>query len=281
MKALLSIDVEDWFQVENLKQAISKDSWEHNLSRVERNIELILNLLKERNTKATFFVLGWIAERHPELIKKIFNEGHEIGCHGYNHDLLSNLTHENFHQDLLKAKNVLEDITGENIIGYRAPSFSITDWAIDIICNLGFKYDSSYFPISAHKRYGKLKNIKPQKSSLFEIKNNFYQVMLSYVEFGKIKLPWAGGLYFRAIPYSIFKSGIKNILSNKDYYLFYIHPWEFDPEQPRIKNIKLNYRLRHYTNLNKTEDKFKKLIRDFSFCPIKDIIPETSENIKK
>jgi len=281
VKALLSIDVEDWFQVENLKQAISRDSWEHNLSRVERNIELILKLLNEKNTKATFFVLGWIAERHPDLIKKIFNEGHEIGCHGYNHDLLSNLSQDNFYKDIAKAKNILEDITGESIIGYRAPSFSITEWAIDIISTLGFRYDSSYFPISAHKRYGKLKNIKSQKSPLFEIKNNFYQVMLSYVELGKIKLPWAGGLYFRAIPYSIFKSGIKNILSNKDYYLFYIHPWEFDPEQPRIKNIKLNYRLRHYTNLNKTEGKFKKLISDFSFCPIKDIIPPKSRNIKK
>lgn len=281
MKALLSIDVEDWFQVENLKQAINRDSWEHNLSRVERNVELILELLNKRNTKATFFVLGWIAERHSSLIKRIFNEGHEIGCHGYNHDLLPNLSRENFYQDVLKTKNILEDIIGEKIIGYRAPSFSITEWALEIIISLGFRYDSSYFPIAAHNRYGKLKDIKRQQSSLFEIKNNFYQVMLSYIEIGKVKLPWAGGLYFRAIPYGIFKRGIKNILLNKNYYLFYIHPWEFDPEQPKVKNVKLNYRLRHYTNLDKTENKFKKLIRDFNFCPIREIIPQINENTKK
>jgi polysaccharide deacetylase family protein (PEP-CTERM system associated) len=276
MKSLLSIDVEDWFQVENLKQAIYRNSWELNISRIERNINLILGLLNEKNTKATFFVLGWIAERYPSLIKQIYVEGHEIGCHGYNHDLLYSLTQKKFHQDVLKAKNILEDITGEKVIGYRAPSFSITDWAIDIISSLGFKYDSSYFPIAVHNRYGKLKNFRYPYKPVSEIRKDFYQVMLSYVEVGNVKLPWAGGLYFRVIPYNIFKNGIKNILTKKDYYLFYIHPWEFDPEQPRIKNIKFNYRLRHYTNLNKTEGKFKKLLRDFKFSPIRDVIPLVS-----
>ncbi len=278
MKALLSIDVEDWFQVENLKQAIYRDSWESKISRIERNINLILELLKEKDTKATFFVLGWIAERHPLLIKSIHDEGHEIGCHGYNHDLLSSLSKEKFYQDVLKTKDLLENITGEKVLGYRAPSFSITDWAIDTIRSLGFRYDSSYFPIAAHGRYGKLKGFKIPEDSVFEIRENFFQVMLSYVELGKLKLPWAGGLYFRVIPYNIFKLGVKSVLLKKNHYLFYIHPWEFDPEQPRVKNIKLNYRLRHYTNLDKTENKFKKLLGDFSFYPIKEIIPTTGKN---
>ncbi|MDR3628197.1 MAG: DUF3473 domain-containing protein [Ignavibacteriaceae bacterium] len=279
MKPLLSIDVEDWFQVENLKQAISKETWGLNKSRIERNINLILGLLNERNVKATFFVLGWIAERYPSLIKLIYDEGHEIGCHGYNHDLLISLSRDDFYQDVLKAKNILENITGERVLGYRAPSFSITDSAIDIINSLGFRYDSSYFPISIHKRYGKLKNFSIPDNSISEIRENFFEVMLSYVEQGKLKLPWAGGLYFRVTPYNIFKSGINNILAKREYYLFYIHPWEFDPGQPRITNIKLNYRLRHYTNLDKTEEKFKKLIRDFSFTPIRDIIPHMNKNL--
>lgn len=274
MKSLLSIDVEDWFQVENLKQAIRRESWELNVSRIERNINLILDLLKQNNTKATFFVLGWIAKRYPLLIKNIFKEGHEIGCHGYNHDLLRSLSHDKFYEDVFNAKKILEDIIGEKVVGYRAPSFSITDWALDILKSLGFQYDSSYFPIAIHNRYGKLNGFKDSNNSILEIRRDFYQVTLSYVSLSKLKLPWAGGLYFRLIPYNIFKFGVNKILNQKDYYLFYIHPWEFDPEQPKIKDINLNYRLRHYINLNKTERKFKRLLNDFQFTPIRDIIPE-------
>jgi polysaccharide deacetylase family protein (PEP-CTERM system associated) len=272
MKTLLSIDVEDWFQVENLKQAIDKDSWGDKISRIDRNINLILDLLKQKDVKATFFVLGWIAERYPSLIKKIHNVGHEIACHGYNHELVYTLSPEKFLQDVSKAKNILEDITGENIIGYRAPSFSITNWAFDILISLGFKYDSSLFLTITHNRYGKLTNFNIPKNAVFEIKKGFYQVKLSSLDLWGIKLPWSGGFYFRFIPYTIFKYGIKEILRKKGVYLFYIHPWEFDPEQPRVNNIKLNYKLRHYTNLTKTADNFKKLLVDFDFCPIKEAI---------
>ncbi len=280
MKALLSIDVEDWFQVENLKQAIDRKSWNSYESRVEKNINLILQLLDDRNTKATFFVLGWIAEKHPALIKKIFNEGHEIACHGYNHELVYSLSPEKFHEDVSSAKKLLEDITGDRIIGYRAPNFSITDSAIDILSSLNFRYDSSLFPIILHNRYGRLNNFPVNNKTIFEIKKNFFQIELSYYEFLNLKLPWAGGFYFRFIPYYIFNKGINSILKNKEYYIFYIHPWEFDPGQPRIKNIKLNYKLRHYTNLHKTENKFKRLIQDFRFSPIREIILPVKENLK-
>jgi polysaccharide deacetylase family protein (PEP-CTERM system associated) len=274
MKKLLSIDVEDWFQVENLKDAIERKSWEYCASRVERNINLILQLLNETNSKATFFVLGWIAQRFPGLIKTIYSEGHEIACHGYNHELVYKMDRKQFKSDVGRAKGVLQDITGDNIIGYRAPSFSITDWAFDVLIENGFKYDSSLFPTIAHGRYGKLKNYKIPDSPIFEIKNNFYQVMLSSLDVGNMKIPWAGGFYFRFTPYKIFNWGIKKILKNKGAYLFYIHPWEFDPEQPRIKNIKLNYQFRHYTNLRYTEIKFKKLLSDFDFIPVKNALPD-------
>ena len=272
MTTLLSIDVEDWFQVENLKQAITKESWDNKVSRVERNINLILEMLEQRNTKGTFFILGWIAEKHPLLIKKICEGGHEIACHGYGHDLVSSLTHEKFKQDVSSAKNILEDLTGKKVIGYRAPNFSITDWSIDVLISLGFKYDSSLFPIVGHSRYGKLKKVTKPYKAVFEIQDGFYQVMLSYLDAGRVKVPWAGGLYFRLMPYAIFKSGIKKIIRQKGLYVFYIHPWEFDPAQPKIDNIKLNYKLRHYSNLKTTEIKFQRLLQDFNFCPIRDAI---------
>ena len=276
MKTMLSVDVEDWFQVDNLRQAIDRNTWDGNISRVERNVDLILELLDENSSKATFFILGWIAERYPELIKKINNEGHEIACHGYNHELVYSLSEQSFKHDVLKAKKILEDITGAMVIGYRAPNFSITDWSIDVLDSLSFRYDSSLFPTISHKRYGKIKNLKIPQNSIFEIRNGFYQVMLSYLEVVYLKIPWSGGFYFRFIPYSIFKVGIKNILKERGSYLFYIHPWEFDPEQPKIKNIKLQYKFRHYSNLKKTEKKFEKLVSEFNFRPIKDLIPPTS-----
>lgn len=275
MKTLLSIDVEDWFQVDNLKQAITRESWDGNVSRVERNVDVILNCLSHGNSSATFFLLGWIADRFPLLVKKIHNEGHEIACHGYNHELVYSISPVNFKKDITKTKNILEDIIGENVLGYRAPNFSITDWAIDILQELGFKYDSSLFLTVAHNRYGKLKDFQIPDKPIFELKNGFYQVMLSYNKYAGIKLPWSGGFYFRFIPYRIFKGGIDKILKDKGIYIFYIHPWEFDPNQPRVKNINLQYKFRHYTNLEKTESKFKKLLSDYRFSAIKTMIPQS------
>ena len=273
MRTLLSVDVEDWFQVDNLKQAISRESWDGNVSRVERNVNLILDLLSKHNSSATFFILGWIAERFQGLIKDIHTQGHEIACHGYNHELVYSLSEENFKDDVLRAKAILENITGEKVLGYRAPNFSITDWAIDILISLDFKYDSSLFLTFAHDRYGKLKNYKFQSDLIFELKNDFYQVMLSHLEIVNYKIPWSGGFYFRFIPYRIFKKGIDRILKKKGTYNFYIHPWEFDPKQPRVKNINLQYKFRHYSNLKSTEMKFTRLLEDYEFLPLKTAIP--------
>jgi polysaccharide deacetylase family protein (PEP-CTERM system associated) len=277
MKFLLSVDVEDWFQVDNLKQAISRDSWEGNISRVERNVDIILEQLNRHNSKATFFILGWIAERFPKLIKKIHSQNHEIACHGYNHDLVYSLSSENFRQDVSRTKYILENITGEKVIGYRAPNFSITDWAIDELISMGFRYDSSLFLTFAHNRYGKLKHYKVSGNTIFNLKDDFYQVMLSNLDMLRIKIPWSGGFYFRFIPYPIFKMGISKILKNKEVYVFYIHPWEFDPAQPKVRNISLQYKFRHYVNLKNTELKFKKLLSDFTFSTIKTAIPNNQK----
>lgn len=274
MNNLLSVDVEDWFQVDNLKQAITRESWDTKLSRVERNVDLILELLDGNKSSATFFILGWIAERYPQLVKKIYNQGHEVACHGYNHELVYSLSPEKFKNDVERTKNILEQTIGDKIIGYRAPNFSITDWAIDTLISLGFRYDSSLFLSIVQSRYGKLDSYKVSGDTVFNIKDGFYQIMLSNINLGSLKLPWAGGFYFRFIPYWIFKMGVNKILKDKGIYTFYIHPWEFDPKQPKVKNISFQYKFRHYTNLSKTEVKFVKLLKDYRFLAINSALPK-------
>lgn len=272
MNVLMSIDVEDWFQVENLNSAISRSEWKSKQSRVEKNVDLILEILSNNNSKATFFVLGWIANEYPDLIKKISNYGHEIASHGYAHDLIYNLDKSEFLEDVKKSKHLLEDITGKEVFGYRAPCFSITDWAIDTLIDLGFKYDASLFPTLLHDRYGKIKTYKIDDKPVFELKSGFYMVTLSCLSFFNKKIPWAGGGYFRIMPYFIYKVGVKKILKEQNYFCFYIHPWEFDPGQPRVDNIKFLYKFRHYNNLKATTNKYKRLVNDFKFCSIIDIL---------
>lgn len=272
MKALMSVDVEDWFQVENLNSVIKKSDWSLKEFRVEKNVETILEVLSKNNTKATFFVLGWIAEKFPELIKKISDNGHEIASHGYGHDLIYNLDKNEFKNDVIKSKSILEDITGKQVYGYRAPSFSITDWAVDILIDTGFLYDTSLFQSFTHDRYGKLTGFEIEDKPIFELKKGFYQVKLSCLSLLNKNIPWAGGGYFRMIPYFLFKRGVKNILIKQNIFCFYIHPWEFDPEQPRVKNIKLQYKFRHYNNLKSTKNNFERLVSDFNFSRIIDAL---------
>ncbi|HMS65228.1 MAG TPA: polysaccharide deacetylase family protein [Ignavibacteria bacterium] len=277
MKLLLGIDVEDWFQVENLKNVIKIETWNSRESRIERNTELILSLLKEKNIKATFFVVGWIAEKFPELIKKISNDGHEIACHGYSHLSSNQMDEKELYIDINKAKKILEKIVGDKIYGYRAPNFSISTGLIRILNELGFSYDSSLMDSDFIKKYNKIGNNKINCSKSFRFKNNICELQLSTLKFFNRNIPWAGGAMFRFMPYSIFKKGMEKIISENGYYNFYIHPWEFDPVQPRLKKVKFKYRFRHYHNLEKTEKRFSKLLNDFSFSSYRDYLIEYPE----
>ena len=272
-KLLMSVDVEDWFQVENLQGGIPRESWEGRELRVERNVDLILELLRTGSSRSTFFVLGWVAERLPQVVRKVHAEGHEIACHGHGHGLVYKLSPASFREDVSRSKRLLEDTTGAPVVGYRAPNFSITDWAVDVLLELGFRYDSSLFPTIAHDRYGKLVNLPSGDAGVLEIRPGFYEILLSCLRMGGKNIPWAGGGYFRLIPYRLFRSGIGRIVRQTGLYSFYIHPWEFDPDQPRVENIKSQYRLRHYTNLGKTEPRFKRLVKDFRFVPYRDALP--------
>lgn len=271
---LLSIDVEDWFQVENLKGAVSKASWPEQQFRVEANMDWLLETLAETDTKATFFILGWVAERLPELVVRIYKEGHEVASHGYGHDLVYTLSADAFREDLARSKGFLEALTGTRVLGYRAPSFSITDWAIDALLEAGFVYDSSLFPTSAHDRYGRLSTPIPDKP-FFLLRDGFYQVPLSYLPLLGAKVPWAGGGYFRLFPYPLFEAGVRRIAQVRGVYTFYIHPWEFDPGQPRLSTVGWSYRFRHYRNLHKTRARFSRLVRTFAFEPIRNLLPPT------
>jgi polysaccharide deacetylase family protein (PEP-CTERM system associated) len=263
----MSVDVEDWFQVENLKPVIPRATWDTREARVERNTMRILELLGERGARSTFFVLGWIAERHPGLIRRIAEAGHEIASHGYGHDLIYNLSEEEFRADVSRCKNVLEDLTGQRVTGYRAPSFSITDWAVPILQELGFEYDSSLFPTVAHDRYGHLTGVDSGQPIL-ELRPGFFEMSISCLRVGKRGLPWGGGGYFRIMPYFPWRAGVRRILRSGAPYMFYIHPWEIDPGQPRVDGLGVLSRFRHYANLDACEDRFRAFLSDFQWTSV-------------
>jgi len=266
---LLSFDVEDWFQVENLREAIPRTSWNRYELRVVENTQRLLEILERHNTKATFFVLGWIADKVPKLIKEIHRAGHEIASHGYEHELIYKQPPKVFRADVHRSKSLLEDLTGEAVLGYRAPSFSITETAIDVLIEEGFVYDSSLFPFTLHDRYGKMP-LSPEKNSqgIITLRPHFFEILIPTLQFFGMRVPWGGGGYFRVLPYKVFLWGVRKILSNQGNYLFYLHPWEIDPGQPRIQSIRPMYRFRHYVNLGSTEAKLKRLLTDFHFFPI-------------
>jgi polysaccharide deacetylase family protein (PEP-CTERM system associated) len=271
--AAMSIDVEDWFQVENLKPVVARATWDSRESRVVRNTNRILDLLEEHRARATFFVLGWVAERQPELIRRIAAGGHEIASHGYGHDLIYTLSPAEFRADVERGKKLLEDGTGQRVLGYRAPSFSITDWAVSILQDLGFEYDSSVFPTVAHDRYGRLTGVDLGQPIL-ELRPGFHEVSISCLPLGKRGLPWGGGGYFRMLPYAAWRGGVRRILGSGAPYVFYIHPWEIDPGQPRMRGLSAVSRFRHYLNLARCEDRFARLLADFSWTTVKSLLEQ-------
>lgn len=264
----LSFDVEDWFQVENLKSAIPRSAWENCPLRVERSTQKILEILRERQVRATFFFLGWVAERCPGLVREVQREGHEIASHGYAHELIYNLTPERFREDARRAKGILEDLAGMAVVGYRAPSFTIverTRWALDCLKEEGFTYDSSVFPLTWHDRYG----FKECGTVPFEWPNGLLEVPVAVSRMGRLSLPVGGGGYFRLCPYVVFRNLLRRINQQGDAFTFYLHPWEFDPHQPRVP-VKLSHRFRHYVNLAETGSRLRRIIGDFRFEPIRD-----------
>lgn len=289
---MLTFDIEDWFQVENLRPIFPVTTWNKQQLRVEQNTHKILDLLDSitslpnsanaRNLfytpKGTFFILGWIAERCPQLIKEIVDRGHEVASHGHNHMMCNHLKIKDLKEDLIRSKKTIEDITGIEVKGYRAPSFSISDSTLELVRMVGYRYDSSYNNFSRHGRYGTISvNGSMNSGQAIRIEKNFVELPISNLEIGLHTLPWGGGGYFRFLPPLIFKAGVKHILKQSNTYTFYIHPWELDPHQPRVKNLNMQSSWRHYLNLNKTQSRLHNLITVFKQC----IYPTCSQYINK
>jgi len=258
---ILTFDIEEWFQVENLKGAIKRADWKSKKSSVEANTLKILDMLEKHQISATFFVLGWIAEKNPQLVRTIIDKGHEVACHGYEHDIAYSLENDVLYEDLQKSKRILEDISGQKVLGYRAPSFSISDQVLQNLKKLEFIYDSSYNPFRWNERYGRIKSkLTPLANGCYLTEHGLLEIPLSTTEFFNMILPVGGGAYFRIMPFFIFRLLVKSLLKSRGFYTFYLHPWELEPQQERIKNVKLNFKFRHYYGLDKTEFKFEKLI---------------------
>ncbi len=264
----MSIDVEDYFHVAALSHVIKPSQWDSLPSRVVQNTERLLELFKQYDVKSTFFVLGWVAERFPDLIRKLSDDGHEIASHGYSHQLIYNQSREIFREETIRSKKLLEDITGNPVHGYRAASYSITReslWALDILCEAGFNWDSSIFPIR-HDRYGIPDSPKAPYSIQTESGNVIREFPLTTAKVFGLSVPAAGGGYFRQFPYPLFRYLFRNAsgLGTRPQ-MFYLHPWEIDPDQPRYNNASWFSRFRHYTNLDQCYGRLETLLQDFRF----------------
>jgi polysaccharide deacetylase family protein (PEP-CTERM system associated) len=269
----LTVDVEDYFQVSAFDALVRREDWPRLESRVARNTERLLTLFERAGARATFFVLGWVAERCPQLIRRIHASGHELASHSYAHRLVYDTTPDEFRADLRRAQAAIGDAAGVTVRGYRAPSYSIVErslWALDVLVEEGYAYDSSIYPIR-HDRYGIPKwdryihRVQRSAGQLWELPGSTIQRLTA-------NLPIGGGGYFRLLPYGWTRYGIRELNEKEGQpAIFYIHPWEIDPDQPRL-NAGVLTRFRHYRNLDRTETRLTQLLADFSFGAISDVL---------
>jgi polysaccharide deacetylase family protein (PEP-CTERM system associated) len=263
----LTIDVEDYFQVSAFAPHVRRSDWDTMECRVERNIDQILALLADADATATFFTLGWIAERYAPLIRRIVDAGHEVASHGFGHERASAQPRAEFLADIALAKAILEDVTGSDVHGYRAPSFSVgvsNPWAFDAIVEAGYRYSSSIYPIR-HDHYG----MPDAPRFAHEVRPGLLEIPVATVRVMRANLPAGGGGYFRLLPYALSRWSIRRVNARDGQpAMFYFHPWELDPEQPRIPGAGAKTRFRHYVNLQRTAPRLKQLLRDFRWSRV-------------
>lgn len=262
-RGAMTVDVEDYFQVQAFARVIPREAWERIPRRVEANTERILEAFAAAGVSATFFVLGWIAERHPALVRKIVSCGHELASHGYDHRRVDQLDEAQFRTDVGRTRRLLEDIGGVAVRGYRAPTFSIgsrNPWAFAALAAEGYAYSSSVYPVR-HDLYGMP---EAPRFPFRPLGGTLWEIPMTTLRLGKRNFPWAGGGYFRLFPYGLYRLGLKRVLRREHRpAIFYFHPWEIDPDQPRVPNCSLRSRVRHRLNLGATEGRIRRLLRDF------------------
>jgi polysaccharide deacetylase family protein (PEP-CTERM system associated) len=260
---LASFDVEDWFHAENVRSSLPTSDWARLESRVEGNTHELLDLLGEAGATSTFFVLGWIAARYPALVRRIVDEGHEVASHSEMHRRLYDLSTEDLEADLARARQTLEQLTGKPVLGLRAPTFSVNDHVLDCIARAGYWYDSSVYSFRAHDRYGSISTEIDPRMGIVEIRPGLLELPVSSVVVGGLALPWAGGGYFRVLPYSVYRWGVRKRLSSTSWFMFYLHPWELDdrerppPAMPRL------LRFRAYVGRTRMRRDLRRLLHDF------------------
>lgn len=270
----LTVDVEDYFQVSAFAPHISRHAWEHMPCRIERNVDVILSLLDEFGAHATYFTLGWVAERYPHVVRRIVEHGHELASHGYAHLRASEQSRAEFQKDVTRAKKLLEDIAGVEVKGYRAPSFSISHgnlWALDCLREAGYRYSSSVYPIR-HDHYGMPD--APRFAFYPREAGGILELPVTTVKLFRRNLPAGGGGYFRLLPYRISRWCLNRVNTvDRQPCVFYFHPWEIDPGQPRQEGVGLKTRFRHYVNLSVMEQRIRALCRDFQWDRIDRVFP--------
>ncbi len=277
MKNALTVDLEDYFHVSAYAGKVRLEEWDSYPSRVAENTDRLLALLAERNCLATFFVLGWVAEKKPEIVARVAAAGHEIACHSLLHRRIFDLTPQEFREDTHRAKAVIEDATGKQVVGYRAPSFSVTkrsSWALEILAEEGFQYDSSIFPVE-HPSYG-IPDAPRTPYWINTASGRILEFPLPTLAMGSKRSPIGGGAYLRLLPYRYTLWSIRHLNQHENLPVcVYIHPWELDSTQPRMGGS-LSARARHYFGLRGAESKLRKLVRDVEFCPLASLIGELS-----
>lgn len=269
-KNALTVDVEDYFHVSAFTDKYPLERWPEIEARVEKNSYRLLTLFNRFDKKATFFMLGWVAERCPELVRDIVDQGHELASHGYWHQRANHQSREEFREDICRAKALLEDISGQRILGYRAPSFSIgkqNSWAFDELAGAGYVYSSSTYPIE-HDHYG----TPDWPRFAYRCRDNLLEIPVTTLQLGQRHIPIGGGGYFRLYPYWLSRWALNKFrASEQSPGVFYFHPWEIDPQQPRPDNIDLKTRLRHYLNLQRMEGRLERLLSDFEWGPMAEV----------
>ena len=266
----LTVDVEDYFQVSALAPHFDRGTWDAQPCRVERNVQRLLALFNETGARATFFTLGWIAERYPQLVRDIVAGGHELASHGYGHQRASEQSREVFGDDVRRAKALLEDLGGQPVQGYRAPSFSIgmgNLWAFDVLLEAGYRYSSSVYPVQ-HDHYG----MPDAPRFPYESRPGLLEIPITTTRLLGRNLPAGGGGYFRLAPYEVSRWALRRVNElDQRPAIFYFHPWEIDPDQPRVHEASLKTRFRHYVNLHKTESRLGQLLRDFRWGRVDEV----------
>jgi polysaccharide deacetylase family protein (PEP-CTERM system associated) len=276
MKNAFTVDVEDYFQVEGFANAIDRGSWEGFRTRVGESTSTLLELLARRGVRATFFVLGWVARKHPEIVRQIVASGHEVASHGMSHRLIYTQTPAEFQRETHDAKALLEDLAQKPVLGYRAATYSITKqslWALDILAEEGFQYDSSIFPMR-HDRYG-IPDAEPKPHVLTTPGGSrLVEFPISVLHYHGAKIPVAGGGYFRLFPYRFTRWALRRLNQQQQEFVFYVHPWEVDPEQPRVNEAGAFSRFRHYLNLGRCAERLGRLLEDFEFDTMHSVLAQ-------